>query len=170
MNASAYPPAVTMYEFRFGHSTALYIYCPNIMVLVRTNPTQSIRIQIWRRMISVAAINSPVRVQPPYCLPPPWMNWLFTQGSEIRGISTHTMCCLSEVVVSLYSFNSVTEIPGNITLTSQWARWRIKSPASPSFTQPFIRLQIKENIKAPRHWPLCGDFTGDRWIPPTNGQ
>ena len=30
--------------------------------------------------------------------------------------------------------------------------------------------QIKENIKAPRHWPLCGKFTGDRWIPRTNGQ
>ena len=25
--------------------------------------------------------------------------------------------------------------------------------------QPFIRAQIKENIKAPRHWPLCGEFT-----------
>ena len=44
------------------------------------------------------------------------------------------------------------------------------SPASPLFTQPFIRAQIKENIKAPRHWPLCGEFTGDRWIPRTNGQ
>ena len=28
----------------------------------------------------------------------------------------------------------------------------------------------KKNIKAPRHWPLCGEFTGDRWIPRTNGQ
>ena len=28
----------------------------------------------------------------------------------------------------------------------------------------------KENIKAPRHWPLCGEFTRDRWIPRTNGQ
>ena len=27
---------------------------------------------------------------------------------------------------------------------------------------PFIQVQIKENIKAPRHWPLCGKFTGDR--------
>ena len=26
--------------------------------------------------------------------------------------------------------------------------------------------QIKENIKAPRHWPLCGEITGDRWIYP----
>ena len=37
-------------------------------------------------------------------------------------------------------------------------------------TQPFIQTQIKENIKAPRHWPLCGEFTGDRWIPRTDGQ
>ena len=27
-------------------------------------------------------------------------------------------------------------------------------------TQPFIHTQIKENIKATRHWPLCGEFTG----------
>ena len=32
------------------------------------------------------------------------------------------------------------------------------------------RAQIKENTKAPRHWPLCVEFTGDRWIPRTNGQ
>ena len=37
-------------------------------------------------------------------------------------------------------------------------RWRLKSPASRLFTQPFIQAQIKENIKAPRHWPLCGEF------------
>ena len=44
-------------------------------------------------------------------------------------------------------------------------RWRLKSPASSLFAQPFIQTQIKESIKAPRHWPLCGEFTGDRWIP-----
>ena len=27
-----------------------------------------------------------------------------------------------------------------------------------------------QNIKAPRHWPLWGEFTGDRWIPRTKGQ
>ena len=46
----------------------------------------------------------------------------------------------------------------------------LKSPASPLFTQPFIQAQIKENIKAPRHWPLCGEFTGNRWIPRTIDQ
>ena len=30
------------------------------------------------------------------------------------------------------------------------------------FIQSFIQTQIKENIKAPRHWSLCGEFTGDR--------
>ena len=42
-----------------------------------------------------------------------------------------------------------------ITMTSQWARWRLKSPTSRLFTQVFIQTQIKENIKAPRHWPLA---------------
>ena len=33
-----------------------------------------------------------------------------------------------------------------------------------------FQAQIKENIKAPRHWPLWGEFTGDRWIPGKKGQ
>ena len=28
----------------------------------------------------------------------------------------------------------------------------------------------KKNIKAPRHWPLWGEFTDDQWIPRTKGQ
>ena len=28
-----------------------------------------------------------------------------------------------------------------------------------------FKAQIKQNIKAPRHRPLCGEFTGDRRIP-----
>ena len=46
--------------------------------------------------------------------------------------------------------------PLHITLTSQ-------SPVPGLFTQAFIQVQIKEHIKAPRHWPLCGEFNGDRW-------
>ena len=38
-------------------------------------------------------------------------------------------------------------------------------PASLLFTQPFIQKQIKENIKAPRHWPLCGEVTGTGEFP-----
>ena len=49
-----------------------------------------------------------------------------------------------------------------ITVTSSLLRWRHKSPAWRLFTQLFIQAQIKENIKAPRHWPLWGEYTGDR--------
>ena len=42
----------------------------------------------------------------------------------------------------------------SIMVMSKWARLRLKSPASWLFTQPFVQAQIKENIKAPRHWLL----------------
>ena len=55
-------------------------------------------------------------------------------------------------------------------------RWRHNELDGVSDHQPHDCLlnrlfrQIKENIKAPRYWPLCGEFTGDRWIPRTKGQ
>ena len=49
-------------------------------------------------------------------------------------------------------------------------QWRLKSQASRLFTQPFVQGQIKENIKALRHWPLWGKFTGDLLIPRTKCQ
>ena len=55
-------------------------------------------------------------------------------------------------------------------------RWRHNERDSVSNHQLHDCLLIvysdadKEIIKAPRHWPLCGEFTGDRWIPRTNGQ
>ena len=33
-----------------------------------------------------------------------------------------------------------------------------------------VKAQIKENIEAPRHKPLWGEFPGDRWIPRTKSQ
>ena len=36
------------------------------------------------------------------------------------------------------------------------------------YSSPYS-AQIKENIKAPRHWPLWEEFTGDRWVPLTKG-
>ena len=54
-----------------------------------------------------------------------------------------------------------------IAVTSYFA---LKSPASRLFAQLFVEAQIKENFKAPRHWPLWEESTGDRWIPLTKGQ
>ena len=52
-----------------------------------------------------------------------------------------------------------------ITVTSNWSRWRFKSPACPLFAQTFVQAMIKEKIKAPCHWLLWGESTGDRWFP-----
>ena len=35
----------------------------------------------------------------------------------------------------------------------------------PLFTQLLFQTQITENIKAPRDWPLCGEFTGAGGFP-----
>ena len=48
--------------------------------------------------------------------------------------------------------------------------WRLKLSASPVFAQPFVQAQIKENTKAPRHWALWGESTGDGWFLHTKGQ
>ena len=33
-----------------------------------------------------------------------------------------------------------------------------------------VQAQVKKSIKAPRHWPLWGEFAGHRWIPLTKGK
>ena len=75
---------------------------------------------------------------------------------------------------------------GSISIDEEWSRvwdvwichyndvimgataYQITSPTI--VYEPSIQTQIKESIKAPRHWPLWGEFTGDRWIPHTKGQ
>ena len=63
--------------------------------------------------------------------------------------------------------------PGDLLFTSGVAfalHWRHHGRDSVSnhqphdyFTQPFIQTQIKENITAPRHWPLCGESLAFVW-------
>ena len=80
-------------------------------------------------------------------------------------------CCICFATFAISSehenrgFFSLLKVLWSITLTSLWPQWRLKSPASRMFTQPYIQTQIKENIKAPRHWPLCGEFTGTGEFP-----
>ena len=60
--------------------------------------------------------------------------------------------------------------------TTQTLQWRHNGRDGVSNYQPHdclldrILAQIKENIKAPRDWPLCGEFTSGRWIPRIKGQ
>ena len=48
-----------------------------------------------------------------------------------------------------------------ITMTSQWVQWRFKSPVSRLFAHSLVQADIKENIKASRHWPLWGESRVD---------
>ena len=57
--------------------------------------------------------------------------------------------------------------------TLQWRhnrRWRLKSPASRLFTQPFIQGEDQRKHQNFASLAFFGEFTGDRWIPRTKGQ
>ena len=79
-------------------------------------------------------------------------------AQAVNRTSLHSVVRFLKLSLSFFKMHSVCYI------------WCIKSPASRLFTQPFIRAQISSNIKAPGHWPFCGEFTVDRWIPRTKGQ
>ena len=96
-------------------------------------------------------------------------------SDEVLCIFRHgaSQCRITKMILIFhYSYIGISmlKISFIITMTSSWARWRFKSPASRLFTQPFLQTQINENIKTRRHWPLWGEFTVDRWIPRTKGQ
>ena len=65
--------------------------------------------------------------------------------------------------------NYVTQPSSDTVLTHYYdvimIRWRLKSPASQLFTQPFIPTQIKENIQSSPSLAVHGEFTGNphRW-------
>ena len=87
---------------------------------------------------------------------------------------------LFQTPVAFGSIQSKTNGTGLGMLQVSWymsLRWRHNGRDGVSNRQTrdcllnlFIRAQIKVNIKAPRHWPLCVEFTGDRWIPRSDGQ
>ena len=91
-------------------------------------PYQAFQEQVW----SILSLESLV-----------WsMSWI--------RLNHTTRCFVTLCVISCYD-------KAYITVTSQWARWQLKSPAYRLFTEPFVQAQIKENIRAPRHGPLCGN-------------
>ena len=89
-------------------------------------------------------------------------SYFHVSAKELRKLTTHGqhpkfMLPSSESQTP----SSSTTTPENITGTSYWARLCLKSSASRLFIQSFIQTQIKENIKAPRYWPMLGEFTGE---------
>ena len=60
------------------------------------------------------------------------------------GLEFDNHCAGSSASISSYNDGIMGAIASQITIV----------------TQSFIQTQIKENIKAPRHWLLCGEYTG----------
>ena len=52
----------------------------------------------------------------------------------------------------------------------QWRHNGRNGVSNHKFHDCLLNVQIKGKIKALRHWPLWGEFTGHRWIPRTKGQ
>ena len=103
-------------------------------------------------------------------IPPPH------HGPVMWGFDVFLCCCLEHAVEKSPKLSVIRD-----AVTLMWCHctllWRHNGRNDVSnhevlrlFTQSIIQAQIKENIKAPRHWPLCEEFTGDRWISHTNDQ
>ena len=65
------------------------------------------------------------------------------------------------VVESFWNFVQSTTVMLDVVIC---AKFQNDSPASRVFTQPFVQAQIKEDIKAPCHWPspVTGEFPAQR--------
>ena len=70
--------------------------------------------------------------------------------------------CVSNISQTSQGEYRVVEDRYSITMTSKWAQWCLKSPASRLLTQPFY-AQIKENTKAPHKWPVTRKMISFWW-------
>ena len=59
------------------------------------------------------------------------------------------------IFLKTFSFFAHVVPPPGIAVTSQWARWRLKSPACWLFAQSFVQGQIKEKTSNFRVTGLC---------------
>ena len=97
------------------------------------------------------------------CLLECYFGVYFSRCSTTREINTKITPSRKEIRRRPHTKDAETTISlpkQYVTLASWYPLWRLKSPASRLLIQSFIQTQIKENIKAPRHWPLWGEFTG----------
>ena len=102
-----------------------------------------------------------------WCLICVWMNGSVNnrEAGDLRRHRAHydvtVMTTIDLDRYEAFQRNAIVWIAGlahknTITLQWQWARWRLKSPASRIIGSTVLE-QIKENIKTPCHWPLWGN-------------
>ena len=124
------------------HNKAVLIFVKDIVVLARTDWHIYERNSRW--------LEEVIPCWRKYVTNVPWNGNSFTVDSQVKD-------CAYTLPLSLCWFFCAYILI--ISVTSSRARWHLKSPASRLFAKPFILAQFKENIKAPCHWPLCGEFT-----------
>ena len=109
----------------------------------------------------------------------PSLFWCLTGSLWFRhtNVSTEPNVCYKNChvahwgicAISLLRINSFVQIHYNDVIMSAMA----SQITSLTIVYPAVYSgadQRKHYTKAPRHWPLCGEFTGDLWIPHTNVQ
>ena len=88
--------------------------------------------------------------------------WLITMHAHLRAIKWNYMGYLKWLhrgiqkywgtTICLTCYCKFQDEENTISMTSYWTRWRLKSPASPLFNQPFIR---RRSTKRSKHkWPV----------------
>ena len=104
-------------------------------------------------------------------------NWNPFHGSYWHQVSIGSGKCFGITKTQSVILFLLLYVPREIRLRACALQWRHNECGGVSNQQPhhclinrLFRRRFKENIKAPRHGPLFGEFTSGRWIPHTNGQ
>ena len=100
-----------------------------------------------------------------------WPNTAMKNRTWIMKTNKLCMCnmiCNVIYVIHANSYRNGNQQSLHVLITI--LQWRHNEHDGASNHQPHDCLlnlySGAENIKALRHWPLCGEFTGDRWTPP----
>ena len=142
-----------MYEFRVEQHWSL---------LLGDNFSTLVQIMAWHRSGDIPMSE-------------PMMDTLLTHVCVTRPqwLNILSVKCIYAVLINLHIHCFCFVLLGPL-LTLQWRHNEPDSISNhqlhDSLLNRLFKAQIKENIKAPRHWPSWREFNGDRWIPRTKGQ
>ena len=155
---------------------SLHLY-PSCQLLVSVCPGRPIDLCVNRKALLVCS---------PVTRATSWLTVVEVTCSDFRlesifsyvpMLSTHTLTGTdNEVIIESLMYSQLYRHSYDPIL-AQPLQWRHNERNGISNHQPhdcllnrLFKAQIKENIKAPHHWPLRGELTGCRWFSHTKGQ
>ena len=100
-----------------------------------------------------------------------------TVGYFMRFDQYLILFCDDNKAGTVYTFRGMFCMAEAVIISPSALQWRhnerdgvLNHQSRHSLFNRLVRRRSRKNIKTSRYWPLCGEFTGDRWIPCTNGQ